>query len=564
MNQSHWFRFGMILGTIICWGLASSSFAKTLELATKSDPKTIIPWKQQPGEDHYLRNLVTPPLVALSPQWKWVCFICAELPTAEKDTLTIEEAKNGRQRLITEWEIPKQFSWANGRPVTGYDVQYTVSKIKKGMSDHIARRSYPIEAIEVDRSNPRKFKVIFQQVRSDFAQFLAISLLPSYLKQLNTKAEETLKAGQKASLIDENNFDPKEDYFYYGPYRVTNIQGRKVEFERNPGFPKSAGNIDKIIAYNVDSAGDALYQVQRGNIQMVHEGLLSANELFAWQNKLEKEQGLKDKFRLIKSEQLVLEQLLINTRNPMMSDTSVRQALLYAIDRDRLNEQVFHAFAFKADHLLNKRDALFSTAIRTYDYNPKKAEKLLSEAGWDLEGSQKVRSKDGQKLSITISTTDDPIRRAMAEGIRRDWEKVGAEVKVDTQSTDTFFSQTLPKVKFRDMALLAQVQAPGAPYWTVFHAKEIPTQSNDYHGGNIVGWYKNEVNETLDKMSVALDDQELKKLTANLMKHYVLDLPSLPLFFTPTGAVILKDMKNFVIPGHTYSSSLYARDWQIP
>lgn len=564
MNKARWNRFGVILGTIICLGLASSSLAKTLELATKSDPKTIIPWTQHPGEDHYLRHLVAPPLVALSPQWKWVCFICSELPTEEKDTLTIEEAKKGRQRLVTEWEIPKQFSWANGRPVTGYDVQYTIGKIKKSIDDRIARRSYPIEAVEVDRSNPRKFKVIFQQVRSDFAQFLAISLLPSYLKQLNIKAEETIKAGEKASLVDENHFEPKEDYFYYGPYRVTSIQGRKVEFERNPGFPKSAGNIEKIIAYNVDSAGDALYQIQRGNIQMVPEGLLSANDLFAWQGKLEKEPGLKDKFRLINSEQLALEQLLINTRNPIMSDTSVRQALLYAINRDQLNEQVFHAFALKADHLLNKKDALFSPAIRTYDYNPKKAEKLLSEAGWDLEGTQKVRSKDGQKLSITISTTDDPIRRAMAEAIRKDWEKIGADVKIDVQPAETFFSQTLPKVKFRDMALLAQVQAPGAPYWTAFHAKEIPTQGNDYHGGNIAGWYKNEVNEILDEISVELDDQELKKLTANLMKHYVLDLPSLPLFFAPTGAVIPKDMKNFVIPGHTYSSSLYARDWQIP
>ncbi len=564
MGKSPWMRLVGFAGAMAALGLSTSGFGKTLELATKSNPQTIIPWQQQPGEDHYLRNLVAPPLVALSPQWKWVCFICAEIPTEERETLTLEEPKKGKQRLITEWEIPKQFSWANGRPVTGYDVQYTIAQMKKSITDRISRRAYPIEAVEVDRGNPRKFKVIFQQVRSDFAQFLAISLLPSYLKQLNTKAEEAIKAGQKASLVDENHFDPKEDYFYYGPYRMVDVQGRKVEFVRNPGFPKSSGNVEKIIVYNVDSAGDALYQIQRGNIQMVPEGLLSAKEIVTWQEKLEKEQPLKDKFRLLKSEQLVLEQLLINTRNPMMSDTSVRQALLYAINREQLNQEVFYAMAKRADHLISQKDALFTSPIRTYDYNPKKAEKLLNEAGWDIAANQKVRSKDGQKLSLTISTTEDPLRRAIAEGIRKDWEKIGAEVKVETSPAEYFFSQTLPKVKFRDMALLAQVQAPAAPYWSIFHSKEIPTQGNDYHGGNIAGWYKNEVNEVLDEMAIEMDYEEQKKLTANLMKHFVLDLPALPLFFTPTGAVVPKDMKNFVVPGHTYSSSLYARDWQIP
>jgi len=49
--------------------------------------------------------------------------------------------------------------------------------------------------------------------------------------------------------------------------------------------------------------------------------------------------------------------------------------------------------------------------------------------------------------------------------------------------------------------------------------------------------------------------EKQKELSSKLMEIFSLELPTIPLFFTPSFAVISKKVKGFQLSGHIYGSS---------
>lgn len=544
-----------------------------LVIGTTEKWQDIVPFEQTPGEHHYAREFVAPPIVELNEQWEWVCRICTEIPSADKGTLKVEATKKNGKRMVTTWEIPAAMTWANGRPVTGYDVDYTFQHLKDGLANKVQRRIFPVEQVNVDPQNPRRFSVIFRQVRSDFAQVMAISLLPSYLKQVNAPAEEAAKEPEKEKGLEKDKEKPTKvtkdshditsPYFYYGPYQVKAHAGTRLELTRNPHYPKTSGNVDEIHILTLEKSAQALTQVLAGNIHMVADGTLGLDEAVRLKETLAKDSAASQRLKLVVKESLTLEHIVVNLRNPLLTDSNVRKALLLAIDRDKLNDQVFKGLATPADSLLNPNDRFYTKALREHAFSVEEAEKLLLEAGWVYEDGAKIRSKDGESLRLTLASTDDPLRRHIYDFVKQAWAKIGVEVAYDPQQRDYFQERTLRRVKFRDMALYSWAQAPGGIFWSTLHSRNIPAEENGYDGENTAGWFKNEVNHILDDLVVQFDPEEQKKLTATLMKHYVLDLPTLPLLFKPVVGVVPARMEGFVLPGHLYGSGLYAEKWKL-
>ena len=80
----------------------------------------------------------------------------------------------------------------------------------------------------------------------------------------------------------------------------------------------------------------------------------------------------------------------INTRRGMLSDKRVRQALLYAIDREAINNTLLAGAGQVIDTRYEHPPRFgISPNMKTYPYDPDKAKELLEEAGWD--GSQTLQ-----------------------------------------------------------------------------------------------------------------------------------------------------------------------------
>ena len=138
----------------------------------------------------------------------------------------------------------------------------------------------------------------------------------------------------------------------------------------------------------------------------------------------------------------------INNEKPQFKDKRVRQALMYAINRDSLVKDLLRGLAVKATANLSPAiEAFYNKDVVQYDYNPDKAKVLLDEA-WGKPGGDGIRvNAAGEKLSFTCFViTGDALRRSEAELVQRDLKAVGVEMKLQ----DFGVAEILSKARAKD------------------------------------------------------------------------------------------------------------------
>lgn len=120
----------------------------------------------------------------------------------------------------------------------------------------------------------------------------------------------------------------------------------------------------------------------------------------------------------------------LNTSRPQLSDKRVRQAMMFAIDRERILEELESGFGVVATSHLAPHNPFYNPNVPQYPYDPERARALLDEAGWAV-GSDGIRSKDGVRLSFTCTTiSGDQTRRPMAELAQINLRAVGVDMQL--------------------------------------------------------------------------------------------------------------------------------------
>lgn len=120
----------------------------------------------------------------------------------------------------------------------------------------------------------------------------------------------------------------------------------------------------------------------------------------------------------------------LNTTVPQLSDKAVRQAMMHALDRQRIIDDLWNGAAQISHSNLTPASPYHRDDLKQYDFNPEGAMAMLDEAGWVM-GDDGVREKDGQKLSFTCTTiTGDQARRPIAELAQQFLADVGVDMQL--------------------------------------------------------------------------------------------------------------------------------------
>jgi methyl-accepting chemotaxis protein/ABC-type transport system substrate-binding protein len=113
-----------------------------------------------------------------------------------------------------------------------------------------------------------------------------------------------------------------------------------------------------------------------------------------------------------------------DSSRPPFDKTEVRQAMNYAIDRRRLNEQVYAGEAVMAQSLLPPGLLGYDEKLRGYEHDPERARTLLRQAGYGSGFSIDYRTWDSDEFNNS----------GMTPLILEDLEKVGIRVNVTRHS----------------------------------------------------------------------------------------------------------------------------------
>jgi peptide/nickel transport system substrate-binding protein len=121
----------------------------------------------------------------------------------------------------------------------------------------------------------------------------------------------------------------------------------------------------------------------------------------------------------------------LNNQHPVLSDRAIRRAMMYALDRDRMIDEIYSGAATPAtSHLSPVLEQWYEPDVPRYPTDRDRAIEVLEEAGWTV-GGDGVREREGTRLSFICTTiAGDERRRRQAEMAREMLADVGIEMQL--------------------------------------------------------------------------------------------------------------------------------------
>ncbi|MFC4223606.1 ABC transporter substrate-binding protein [Lysinibacter cavernae] len=154
--------------------------------------------------------------------------------------------------------------------------------------------------------------------------------------------------------------------------------------------------------------------------------------------------------------------LTLDTTDSRLSDERVRQALVYGINRQGLVDSLLYGHGELFNTNAHPDDPAYPTGLNEYAYDPKKAKKLLSDAGWTDSDGDGILDKNGEKFTFTINfPTGNKTRERSAPIIQQNLKDLGIEaelVSADFNSTLSILQN--PETEF-DGVLMGGTFRPG-------------------------------------------------------------------------------------------------------
>lgn len=122
-----------------------------------------------------------------------------------------------------------------------------------------------------------------------------------------------------------------------------------------------------------------------------------------------------------------------NIKGPsFFSDVNIRRAISSAIDREEIINTALLDAAEEAKGPISSISTFFNSDTEWYRYNISTANKLLTEAGWTIKGSDKYRTNDkGDVMSFSLYYVNSFDRSVVARVIQKNLERVGIRVVID-------------------------------------------------------------------------------------------------------------------------------------
>ena len=395
----------------------------------------------------YAADLQFLPLVELDPELNFQPMLADSVTTEDNQTFTVH--------------IDDAATWSDGTPVTAEDVEFTILRLASPVVNNTTMMLYAFEGIgddgftEEGATSIDGIKVVDDKTITFTAKSpMALTTFENtYGRYIHTLPKHVLADYSDEELMTLDWFNHPD--VISGPYFLTDYDtDHYVSYEANADYWKGAPKIGKL------------------------------------------------NLKIVEGSQITNQSAFIQTAN--IPDARVRQALLYAIDRNQLVEQLLKGHGEVVDGFLSSASPFFDDSIEPTPYDPEKAKELLAEAGWD--GSQTLR--------FYVNSGDSTFVNG-AQVLVAEWAAVGINVEVTTVDLATLM--TVAGSTDYDIMAVQYTYAPVDPYpdvdWLL---------SGE---GSWTGYTDDSVKEALGGTQQTSDIEEIKGLYSTVDKKVQEDVP---------------------------------------
>ncbi|PJI84756.1 ABC transporter substrate-binding protein [Luteimicrobium subarcticum] len=442
---------------------------------------------------------------------------------------------DGTQLTITTRDGVK---WSDGEPFSANDVAYTFNLLHDTPALNTSGLAATAKATD-DHTVVLTFKGT------------------SYMQEPSILGNQAIVPEHVWKNIADPTKDINKNPVGTGPYMFKSFTPQSYVLEKNPNYWEAGKPVIQQVRYiSLDTADAASAALTAGQADWMSSFLPGLDQLLKGHQELSYVNT-----PALTTSVFTCSSTALGCKGPQ-TDPAVRQAIYYAMDRTQLNKLAGGGFAGEASPtlLLPDRDASWiadpANVTTPQSADTAKADQILDAAGW-TKGSDGIRSKDGQKLSLTIQTVSgwsDYI--SINDTLKQQLKAVGIDLKPvqlawnewNANETNGTYQLSLDSIG---------LGASSNPYFTYegkYDSANTAKVGESAAAGNSGRYSNPTVDKALATAGATNDEAVQKAQYAIVQQEVVKDMPYIPIYINSA----LTEFNNTRVTGWPTNDNKYA------
>ncbi len=443
--------------------------------------------------------------------------------------------------LVYTFTLKDNAVFHDGSKVTTEDIEFTIAKAQDALLKSPRRSSW--DGVRVQVIDERTISFTLKQAYSPFIQNTTLGILPKHIWK---------NVDNESFPFSTFNTQPVGT----GPYTIENVttnnSGLPTEYTLSSFKKYTLGRpfINTLTLKFYPNEKSLLEAFQNEDIESINSispanvGLLRTANTTLLTPPLPRVFGI----------------FFNQNEAPVFVNKEVRVALNAALDKNQMIGEVLYGYGQAIDGPLHTDKAAMVT--KTSDEQIAAARAVLEKAGWKFNESgvyEKKTGNDTEILAFSISTSDAPELKALAQSAQKRWQQLGARVDVKIFEVGDL-NQNIIRPRKYDTLLFGEVLGRDLDLYPFWHS----SQRSD-PGLNIALYTNSKTDKILEDYRKAVDEKTKKTYLDAFETEIRADTPFVPLYAPYFIYIIPSKIKNVALGQPTISGERFlgVHEWYI-
>lgn len=457
----------------------------------------------------------------------------------------VPSVENGQWKVFadgqmeTTWTLRPNARWHDGVAVSAADLVFTVQvasdadlpEFKNGFTSLLAG----VEARDA-RTVVARWKRPF--ISADWLFAAGMGEITGSFMPLPKHLLEGPYTENKTTLMGLPYW--KQEFVGTGPFKVKDfVQSSHVLVAANDQYVLGRPKIDEIEVKFIADSNAIVVEMLSGAVDMTLGRAIALEQALSVQN------GGAARAEATPFNLQRMYAQFINPRPAVLGDARLRQALLFAINRQEMIDNLEGGLTVVPVSIL-PNDSQYPEVeanVSRYPHDPLRAVQLLQDLGYVRGADGAYATASGGKLgAIELrGITQDDHQLKLLFAIADYWQRLGIPadpVLISPQQNQ----DRADKANRPGFALTGGPNSLGALPTMV--SQQIPRAENNYVGNNSSGYSSPEYDALYQRYSTTIPRDERMRVLAQILEVFTRDLPFLPLYYRVEARVVGNRLSN--------------------
>lgn len=452
-----------------------------------------------------------------------------------------ESYEISEDRLTYTFQIKKDIFWHDQEKLSADDIIFTIKTIQNDDFYSPLRASW--KGVKIEKVDDYAVRFILKNIYSPFLNNLTVGILPKHLWE---------SFGANNFHQAECNLMPKGA----GPYRVEQFIKDKdgkissMELLANENYYFKTPFIEKLTFKFFKDEDEIISAFNRKELKGI--------------NYLSPE----NKTTIIDLDSVNVYRLNIpryfavffnQTKSKALSDKTVRLALAYAINKNKLIEDVLYNEGNTIETPIPPGILGYTPNTKVYDYALEHANNILEADGWIDSDGDGIREKDDVKIEFTMVSTDGPELSKTAILLQEMWKEIGAEVKIKNVQISELENDYIKSREY-EVILFGEILNYDPDPFAFWHSSQKKES-----GLNLALYDNAEVDKLLEEARQETDQNIRVEKYMKFQEIIIEDIPAVFLYspnylYIHNRSVRGVELNNIVVPSNRFNG---VEEWYV-